>query len=257
MHKYLSAMSRKLRWIWASAAVVALGACSQPQVVAPTPQPRPTVTAPTPTAESALPLDIAALQQYTHASGLFALAIPQGWQASDHSRAGELITQFTDQNENAVIVSNVLTITEQLSAAMLSTTLEQELIATYGQQPGFGQAASRQIAGGQLILWHYQAATAAHGGKIMQGQSVIRQIGHHVGLITIVAPGEQAQQVQPIIAAVLDSYTLGGAERLPLPVGSSALAPVSIAPLQPYSHASQHFSACRTSELADQRPKYG
>ena len=221
--------------------LLALIACGQPQSPLPTAAPAATLVVPVPTSEQVVPIAVADLRHYTHSSGLFSLNVPQQWVMSERTSAGELISQFTDPSANAVIVSNVLTMTEQLAPEALAATLQRELGTAYGSQPGFvQQPASQQADQGQLIIWQYQSREPGLAARMMQGRSVIRQYGQHVALLTIVVPDDQALRLQPVIAAVLGSYRFGG-QPVPPSLRSSALIAIQMQPLQPYTHTADLF----------------
>lgn len=227
-----------IRRIMFCTTLLACTACAQPQAL-PTVSPVATALAATPTIEGVLQIDVADLYQYRHPSSLFVLRVPQVWAVRQRDTPSELITQFTDPRENGVIVSNVLTMTEQLAPAAITAKLQRTLRETYGSQPGFvQQAAVPQPDGGQVITWHYDPTAPGEASRAMQGRSTIRQSGEHVALLTVVVPSDQVARLQPMVDAVFDSYSIRPQVAT---AASNVLVDVTMLPTQPYTHTANLF----------------
>lgn len=178
--------------------------------------------------------------RYQHSSGLFAIDVPRGWSATDTSTASELIVRFTDDNTNAVMLTNVLTVTNQLDSSSLNDLLRAHLVASYGDEPTFAQQPPRtQQDGSQLIVWGYNAASPDGSQTRLLGNSFIEQHGGLISLLTLVLPSDQYARLRPQIDATLNSYKVRG-ETSGAP-SVDELGDVEIRALEPYTYPGELF----------------
>lgn len=178
--------------------------------------------------------------RYQHTSGVFSIDVPHGWSATDTSTSQELVVRFTDDDTNAAMLTNVLTVTRKLDTGSLRDLLREHLVASYGNEPMFAQEPPAiQQDGSQLIVWGCDASLADGTTTRLLGNSFIEQRGGHVSLLTVLVPSAQYIRLRPQIDALLNSYTVRGNTANSASVDE--LAKVEIGALVPYTDTTNLF----------------
>lgn len=152
---------------------------------------------------------IGTLETYTHDPPVFSLQVPERWELTDNSSAGELIIVWDDPTGNGRLVADIFDDTRQPTQDQLTEQLQGFLKKTYSDKPGFFlDDPQPQKDGSVRLVWGY-TGTATGDIKIpLLGNSFIERKGDRIAVLTFIVPNAQFKDLQPSLNKIINNYTI-------------------------------------------------
>jgi hypothetical protein len=189
-------------------------------------------------------------QPYRFPSGLFTLDIPQAWQREDRSTA-DSVSQTWTAAANRVLVS--VDVVQRGPEPDLSLVLQQELIATFGNQPDFALSNPVLQPDGS-VLATFTLRDAADPALLLRGNAVAKQRGDKLAILILLAPDAEYDALWAAgLQTIAQSFTLDPAAPLAPPARPSDDGAALFADPQPYRFPNGLFELVlpATWELTD------
>lgn len=145
---------------------------------------------------------------YSGPNGVYRIDVPADWTQVDASEPGIVSVTFTDSDELAGAIVQVMPVAGELGADELASRARDYLEGAFGGEQDFMMGeAEEQRDGSQRILW--QATTTVNGDQVTaSGMSFIEQRGDKVALLTIFVPADRYEALEETIVTMLSSYRI-------------------------------------------------
>ncbi|MFQ4142044.1 protein kinase domain-containing protein [Chlorogloeopsis sp. ULAP02] len=161
-------------------------------------------------------VEISNLETYTYKTGLFSIDIPQEWTLKDNSNANEVIINWLDDTENALVQVNVFVVERELDQEQLTTILKNFINNFAASQANLTMNQPvRQSDNSVRITWRYTTQIQGVSGRLTVN-SFIKHQGNKVSIDSYVVPSEQYEKLLPAINQVIGSYKLNASVPLNL-----------------------------------------
>jgi hypothetical protein len=148
------------------------------------------------------------LESYTDPSGRFALDVPSAWEQREAGPPEQPLVFWTDQTGNGTLAVMLVAVPAELKVEELTQALQTFIREGVGANPEFSMQ-SPTLQGGESVRISWSYAEELSGIKdMMQGESIIKQRGQSVALLTIGVPQWQFDSVEEQINAIIASYTI-------------------------------------------------
>ncbi len=174
--------------------------------------------APTPTPDPQAVGVFANPQPYRFPSGLFTLDIPQAWQREERSTADAARQTWTAAAKRVLVSVDVV---QRAPEPDLSLVLQQELTATFGDQPDFALSTPVLQPDGS-VLATFTLRDAADAALLLRGNAVAKQRGDKLAILILLAPDAEYDALWAAgLQTIAQSFTLDPAAPLGLPASPS------------------------------------
>lgn len=162
-----------------------------------------------------LPVEINEVEAFKHSSGLFTINIPKGWLKKENSQPNELLTIWTNQASNSLVLLNIVKVTGTVPPEVLGKKLQELLKQQFGQKTNLQISEPKPQSNGRILVeWYYQEQGGGNTITVA-GNSFIEQQNDKISIIYIGYPQLEGSNAKTKLLEVANSYKINPAGKLP------------------------------------------